>query len=134
MGAILLGETIGQLAPGIHGSTFGGNPLACAVARETLKIIHDENLVENAANMGHLLQQKLSEIPSPLIREVRGMGLLVGIQLKQKVAPFIKKLTEEGILALPAGMTVLRFLPPLVISEEQVDQVADTVKKVLLED
>lgn len=133
MGAVLLGEAVGKLDPGIHGSTFGGNPLACAAARETLKIILDENLVNKAAVLGNAFQEKLAEIPSPLIREVRGLGLIVGIQLKQKVAPFIKRLTEEGVLALPAGMTVLRFLPPLVITDTQLNLVAEKVKKVLLE-
>ena len=127
MGAILLGEKMGRLEPGIHGSTFGGNPLACALARETIKILQEEDLINNAAILGRKFQQTLTAIPSPLIRDVRGMGLLIGMELKQKIAPYIKKLTDLGVLVLPAGMTVLRFLPPLVITSEQLDQVADEI-------
>jgi acetylornithine/LysW-gamma-L-lysine aminotransferase len=131
MGAILIGEKVAKFQPGIHGSTFGGNPLACAVARETLKILEQENLIKNAAILGDEFQQALSAIPSPLIREVRGQGLMIGVELKQKVAPYLKQLTDLGVLALPAGMTVLRFLPPLVITREQIQQVVAAVHSVL---
>ncbi|PKO13729.1 MAG: aspartate aminotransferase family protein [Chloroflexi bacterium HGW-Chloroflexi-10] len=133
MGAILMGPKVGRMEPGIHGSTFGGNPLVCAAARETLKILQEEHLIEQAAVLGVEFQQQLRAIQSPLIRDVRGMGLIVGVELKQKVAPYIKRLTELGVLALPAGMTVLRFLPPLVISREQLNQVAAAVTQVLTE-
>jgi acetylornithine/LysW-gamma-L-lysine aminotransferase len=131
MGAILIDEKVGRFNPGMHGSTFGGNPLSCAVARETLKILHEEGLIENAAVLGDELMQALSAISSPLIREVRGQGLIIGMELKQKVAPYIKQLTDLGVLALPAGMTVLRFLPPLVITREQMQQVVAAVQSVL---
>src|SRR5665648_221823 len=121
MGAVLLGEKLGVLQTWIHGSTFGGNPLACAAALEVLNIINEENLCERAAILGNKFQEQLRAIESPLIREVRGLGLMVGVELKQKVAPYIKKLMEKGVLALPAGLTTLRFLPPLVIEEAQLD-------------
>ena len=133
MGAVLIGEKLGALQTGIHGSTFGGNPLACAAASEVLKIIKDENLCERAAALGNKFQVQLRVIESPLIREVRGLGLMIGVELKQKVAPYIKRLMEKGILALPAGLTTLRFLPPLVIEESQLDQVIRMVAEVLAE-
>ena len=131
MGAILIDEKFGKFNPSIHGSTFGGNPLACAAASEALKIIQEEKLAENAATLGQKFMQELAAIDSPLIREVRGQGLMVGVELKQKVAPYIKQLGELGVLALPAGMTVLRFLPPLVITREQLHQVVEAVRTVL---
>jgi acetylornithine/LysW-gamma-L-lysine aminotransferase len=131
MGAILINEKVGRFNPGTHGSTFGGNPLSCAVARETLKILHEEGLIENAAVLGKEFKQSLSTISSPLIREVRGQGLMIGVELKQKVAPYIKQLSDLGVLALPTGMTVMRFLPPLVITSEQMHQVVATVRSIL---
>jgi acetylornithine/LysW-gamma-L-lysine aminotransferase len=124
-------EKVGRFNPGIHGSTFGGNPLSCSVARETLKILNEEGLIENASVLGDEFSQALSAISSPLIREVRGKGLMIGVELKQKVAPYLKQLTDLGVLALPAGMTVLRFLPPLVITREQIQQVVSAVRSVL---
>jgi acetylornithine/LysW-gamma-L-lysine aminotransferase len=131
MGAIIMDEKVGRFNPGIHGSTFGGNPLSCSVARETLKILNEEGLIENASVLGDEFLQALSAISSPLIREVRGKGLMIGVELKQKVAPYLKQLTDLGVLALPAGMTVLRFLPPLVITREQIQQVVSAVRSVL---
>jgi len=131
MGAILIDEKFGKFSPSIHGTTFGGNPLACAAASEALKIIQEEKLAENAATLGQEFMQALAAIDSPLIRDVRGQGLMVGVELKQKVAPYIKQLGDLGVLALPAGMTVLRFLPPLVITREQLQQVVEAVRTVL---
>jgi acetylornithine/LysW-gamma-L-lysine aminotransferase len=133
MGAVLIGEKLGVFQTGIHGSTFGGNPLACAAAIEVLNIINEEQLSERSAVLGRKFQAQLREIDSPLIRDVRGLGLMVGIELKQKVAPYIKKLMDKGILALPAGLTTLRFLPPLVIEEAQLDLVIRMVAEVLVE-
>ena len=133
MGAVLIGEKLGSISTGIHGSTFGGNPLACAAAIETLKIIQDEHLVERAMSLGAEFQNQLRAIESPLIREVRGLGLMIGVELKQKVAPYIRSLMAKGVLALPAGLTTLRFLPPLVIKKEQLDQVIRVVTEVLAE-
>jgi acetylornithine/LysW-gamma-L-lysine aminotransferase len=134
MGAVLIGEKVGNLSPGTHGTTFGGNPLSCAAGLAALTAIEKEDLAGQAAEKGAYLMDKLRQIESPLIREVRGMGLMVGIELKQKVAPYLKALQDHNILALNAGMTVLRFLPPLVISYEQLDRLVSALEKVLTEE
>ncbi len=133
MGATLLGERVAELTPGIHGSTFGGNPLAAAAALAALTALEEEQLPQRAAELGAYTLTELRNIESPLIREVRGLGLMIGIEIKQKVAPYLKALTESGILALPAGLTVIRLLPPLVIRKEQLDQVLAALKDVLSE-
>lgn len=131
MGAVLFGEKVGKLSPGIHGSTFGGNPLACAAGLAALSVQLQEKLPERAAVLGAYTLKKLQQIKSPLIREVRGLGLMIGIELKQKAAPYLKALTDRGVLALPAGMNVIRLLPPLVISQQQLDQVIAALQEVL---
>lgn len=134
MGAICLGTRVvesGRISKGVHGSTFGGNPLACAASLATLDIIINEELPQRAARLGEHALQRLRAIQSPLIREVRGRGLLIGIELTRKVQPYLEALCERGILALPAGPNVLRLLPPLVISQEQLDQVIDIITEVL---
>jgi len=131
MGAVLFGEKVGKLSPGIHGSTFGGNPLACAAGLAALQVQREEELPERAAFLGANLLKQLQKIESPLIRDVRGLGLMVGIELKQKSAPYLKALTERGVLALPAGMNVIRLLPPLVIGQEHLDQAVATLTEVL---
>ncbi|KAA3643332.1 MAG: aminotransferase class III-fold pyridoxal phosphate-dependent enzyme [Chloroflexi bacterium] len=134
MGAVLLGERVGQLPVGAHGSTFGGNPLACSASLATLETLKAENLIAHAAEMGDYLISELQKIESPLIREVRGLGLIVGIELKQKVAPYIASLTTKGVLALPAGLNVLRLLPPLVITKAQVDQIVEALSETLTQE
>ncbi len=131
MGAVLIGERVAALKPGIHGTTFGGNPLAAAASLATLEVLAEERLPERAAEMGAYFLERLRAIESPLIREVRGVGLMLGVELKRKVAPVIQALMEHGVLALPAGMTVIRFLPPLVITREQVDAVVAALEAVL---
>ncbi len=131
-GAVLIGERIGALDPGIHGSTFGGNPLAAACALAALDVQEKDQLPQRSAELGAYMLAELQKIESPLIREVRGLGLMIGIELKQKVAPYLKALTEQGVLALPAGMTVIRLLPPLVIEKAQLDKVIVALKEVLV--
>ena len=133
MGAVLIGANIKNLVPGVHGSTFGGNPLSCAAANAALDIILGEDLPGQAAAKGAYLVEKLKKIESPNIREVRGMGLLVGIEMKQKVTAYIKGLQERKIIALNAGMTVIRLLPPLVITYEQIDHLVEVLGGVLTE-
>ena len=133
MGAAILSDKIGRLSPGIHGSTFGGNPIACAAAMATLDVLEEEHLPDHAAELGKFLLSELEQIESPLIREVRGLGLMIGIEIKKKVAPYLAALAERGILALPAGMTVIRLLPPLVITYEQLDRVLEALNEVLSE-
>ncbi len=131
MGAVLIGERVGSLPPQTHGSTFGGNPLACAAALASLNFLLENHLPERAAELGTWFIEQLRAIRLPLIREVRGLGLMVGIELKQKVTPYLQALMSEGVLALPAGLTVMRFLPPLVIERSDLQRVAQVVESVL---
>ena len=131
MGAVLFGDSVKNLAPGLHGSTFGGNPLACAAALAALTVIEEEDLPGQAAAKGAYLMEELKSIESPLIREVRGLGLMIGIELKQKVAPYLQALQERRIIALNAGLTTIRLLPPLVITREQLDRVVAALSEVL---
>jgi len=131
MGAVLFGDSVKNLAPGLHGSTFGGNPLACAAALAALTVIQEEDLPGQAAAKGAYLMEALKSIESPLIREVRGLGLMVGIELKQKVAPYLQALQDRHIIALNAGLTTIRLLPPLVITREQLDRVVAALAEVL---
>jgi acetylornithine/LysW-gamma-L-lysine aminotransferase len=132
MGAVLIGSKVQNLVPGVHGSTFGGNPLSCAAANAALDVIIGEDLPGQAAAKGAYLMDKLKEINSPNIREVRGLGLMIGIEMKQKVTGYIKALQEKKVIALNAGMTVIRLLPPLVITYEQIDRVVDALTEVLI--
>ncbi len=131
MGAVLIGANIKNLVPGVHGSTFGGNPLSCAAANAALDVILGEDLPGQAAAKGAYLMEKLKKIESSNIREVRGIGLMIGIEMKQKVTPYIKILQEKKIIALNAGLTVIRLLPPLVITYEQIDHLVDVLTEVL---
>lgn len=131
MGAVGIGARVTGLKPGLHGSTFGGNPLACAAALATLEVYEAEQLVARSARLGVYLQERLAEINSPLIREVRGLGLMVGIELRIRASQVVEKLMERGILTLTAGATVLRLLPPLVITEAQLDEVVEAIAAVL---
>lgn len=131
MGAALIGANVKNLTPGVHGSTFGGNPLSCAAANAALDAMMEENLPAQAAAKGAYLMEKLKKIQSPNIREVRGLGLMVGIEMKQKAAGYLKALQEKKIIALNAGMTVIRLLPPLVITYEQIDHLTGALSEVL---
>lgn len=131
MGAVLMGERVGVLPASVHGSTFGGNPLACAASLAAIDYLETNHLAEHAAELGTWFMARLGHIQSPVVREVRGRGLMVGIELKQKVTPYLQALMERGVLALPAGLTVMRFLPPLVISQAELAQAADAVEAVL---
>jgi LysW-gamma-L-lysine/LysW-L-ornithine aminotransferase len=131
MGAVLLGETIGKLQPQVHGSTFGGGPLVCAAGLAALDYLETNHLPERSAELGAWFLGQLKQIQSPLIREVRGLGLMVGIELRQKVTPYLQALMGKHVLALPAGLTVLRFLPPLVIEKGDLERVVLAVNEVL---
>jgi acetylornithine/LysW-gamma-L-lysine aminotransferase len=131
IGAVLIGHNVRNLTPGVHGSTFGGNPLSCAAANAALDVMKEEDLPGQAAAKGAYLMEKLKKIQSPNIRDVRGMGLMVGIEMKQKVTPYIKTLQEKKIIALNAGMTVIRLLPPLVITYDQIDHLVNVLTEVL---
>lgn len=131
MGAVLIGERVKKLEPMIHGSTFGGNPLACAAGVAAIGFIEKENLAGRAAELGAYMMGRLRRIESPTIREVRGLGLMIGVELKQKVTPYLHALMDRGVLALPAGLNVLRLLPPLVIEKSDLDVVAGQIEYVL---
>lgn len=131
MGAVLIGERVGTLPPATHGSTFGGNPLACAAATAVLDVLQTTDLIPRARMLGESVIEYLRANLSPNAREVRGRGLMIGIELKNKVAPVLRLLQERGVLALPAGAVTLRLLPPLVIEENDLWQAVYTVEEVL---
>ncbi|HBE88411.1 MAG TPA: ornithine--oxo-acid transaminase [Elusimicrobia bacterium] len=124
-------ELLGVFNPGDHGSTFGGNPLACAVARAAMKAINDEGLVENSYKMGEYFMEKLRSIKSPYIKEVRGKGLLIGVELNTKARPFCEELMGLGLLCKETHDLVIRFAPPLVVTQKEIDWAFKRVKKVL---
>lgn len=131
MGAVVWRGEHGTLPGGSHGSTFGGNPLACAAAIATIGTLLDENLVQRAAEMGEWTMAKIRDMDHPQIREVRGRGLIIGMELRGRVTPVLKTLQDKGVLALPAGTNVLRLLPPLIITEAQMNEVLEAVQQSL---
>ena len=131
MGGVAIADTVKNITPATHGSTFGGSPLACAAAIASIHEMQRLELAQQAHDKGVYFREHLEEINAPLIREVRGQGLLIGVELKTKVAPYLKALQAEGVLALPAGLNVLRFLPPAVITYAQIDRVIKATAKVL---
>ena len=130
MGAVICGDRI-KVPVKSHTSTFGGNPTACAAALATLDVIEKEGLVEQSRTLGEYLLEELRKIESEKIREIRGLGLMLGIELKEKAGPYVQKLMEKGIIVLLAGATVIRLLPPLVITREEIDTVAGALKVTL---
>lgn len=124
-------DVLGVFKPGDHGSTFGGNPLACAVAREALNVIVDENLPGRSAELGAYLMDKLKTIDNKRIKEIRGRGLFIGIELTEKACPFCEALKKEGLLCKETHENVIRLAPPLVISKEEIDWAFDKVKMIL---
>lgn len=137
MGAIAYTEQVhAVLYPGSHGTTFGGNPLACAAGLAALQVYQDENLIEQAAERGRFLVDRLHAVLDgrTIVREIRGLGLMVGIELREKAGRYLKALMDEhGVLALPAGSNVLRLLPPLIISEEELELGVQALAAVLPE-
>ncbi len=125
---------LGLFSPGEHGSTFGGNPLAAAVARASLKVLRDEKLAERSAELGTYFAEQLSEIPSPHVKEVRGRGLLIGVELKPEAGGarrFCEALKTKGILAKETHDNVIRFAPPLVIDKETIDWALPAIRETL---
>lgn len=133
--AILADKAVlGLFQPGEHGSTFGGNPLAAAVARASLRVIREEKLSERSAKLGEYFIEQLSEIPSPHVKEVRGKGLLIGVELKPEAGGarrFCEALKAKGILAKETHDNVIRFAPPLVIDKETIDWALPTIRETL---
>ncbi|MDQ6857467.1 MAG: aspartate aminotransferase family protein [Chloroflexota bacterium] len=131
MGAIAFSRALGELPKRSHSTTFGGNPLACAAAVATIDEHLRLGLAAAAAARGAQLRDGLAAIPSPKVREVRGLGLIQGIELKENAGPTLKALQDQGVLALGAGPTVVRFLPPLVITAPQIDAVVEATRRAL---
>ena len=127
-------EVLGVFQPGDHGSTYGGNPLACAVARVALRVLVEEKMVENAAAMGAYFMDGLRAIQSPFIKEVRGKGLLIGVELHKEAGGargFCVRLKDKGLLCKETHEDVIRFAPPLVIKKEDVDWALERIADVL---
>jgi acetylornithine/LysW-gamma-L-lysine aminotransferase len=130
IGAVLAADTVPP-AVGMHGSTFGGNPLACAAALATIETMQAEDLAAAARAAGERFRAGLDVSRLSRVRELRQIGLMIGIELKEKSRPYLEALMEHGVLALPAGPTVIRLLPPLVITDEQIDTVLQALHAVL---
>ncbi|MBN2306175.1 MAG: ornithine--oxo-acid transaminase, partial [Anaerolineae bacterium] len=129
-------EILGVFQPGDHGSTFGGNPLGAAVARAALSVLVEEDMIANAARMGEYFQDHLAEINSPHIKDVRGKGLMIGVELMPEAGGarrFCEALQHHGILAKETHRTIIRFAPPLIITRDQVDWAMERIRPVLLE-
>ncbi len=132
IGATLMTDTVARAMPrGGHGSTFGGNPLACAAGLAVLDEIEERDLLRNATAMGERLMAGLLALNSPRVRDVRGRGLMVGMELRERVGPVVAGLRERGLLTVAAGATVVRFLPPLVVSAAEVDRAVEVVAEEL---
>jgi ornithine--oxo-acid transaminase len=130
--AVLADQAVlGVFKPGDHGSTFGGNPLACAVARAALQVMIDEKLIERSAELGAYFLAKLRTLKSPIIKEVRGRGLWIGLELTCAARPYCERLMEEGLLCKDTRDDVIRLAPPLIITREEIDWAFDRLLKVL---
>lgn len=133
--AVLAGkEVLGVFNPGDHGSTFGGNPLGAAIARESIKVLIEENLIENSFKMGEYFREKLKEIESPYVKEVRGKGLFIGVELKPEAKGarrFCEALMKKRILCKETHENVIRFAPPLIIKKEEIDWALKRISEVL---
>ncbi|HLR15627.1 MAG TPA: ornithine--oxo-acid transaminase [Bacillota bacterium] len=124
-------DVLGVFNPGSHGSTFGGNPLACAVSVAALDVIIDENLPERSRKLGEYMMEELRKIDNPIIKDVRGKGLFIGMELTEAARPYCETLMEEGLLCKETHDNVIRFAPPLIISQEDLDWAIDKIRKVM---
>lgn len=124
-------EILGVFEPGSHGSTFGGNPLACAVSMTALDVLVEDKLVENSAKLGDYFLSELKNINNPIIKEVRGRGLFIGVELTEAARPYCEKLKELGLLCKETHDTVIRFAPPLIITKEEIDLALSKIRQVL---
>lgn len=123
-------EVLGVFNPGSHGSTFGGNPLACAVSIASLEVLQDERLAQRSQELGEYFMGQLKEISHPSIKEVRGRGLFIGMELNEAARPYCEELKELGLLCKETHDTVIRFAPPLIISKEELDWALERIRKV----
>jgi ornithine--oxo-acid transaminase len=130
-GVLASKEILGVFQPGDHGSTFGGNPLACAVARAALRVLLEEKLVQRSAELGAYFLAKLQTLRSPLIKEIRGRGLWIGVELNEPARKYCEALKEEGVLCKETHGRIIRIAPPLVIQREELDWAFERLQKVL---
>ncbi|MGA9840381.1 MAG: aspartate aminotransferase family protein [Thermoplasmata archaeon] len=131
LGATVTTEDVERRFRGSHHSTFGGGPVACAAGLATLEVLCDEHLPERADRLGQYARERLSALPAHRVREVRGLGLMVGIEMRERVAPTLARLGERGFLALEAGASVLRLLPPLMIPEDDLRAGLDAIEETI---
>lgn len=124
-------DILGVFNPGSHGSTFGGNPLACAVSIASLEVLEEENLADWSLELGNHMLNELRKINNPIIKEVRGKGLFVGVELTESARPYCEALKEKGLLCKETHENVIRFAPPLVISKKDLDWAIERIKDVL---
>ncbi|CEG23344.1 Ornithine aminotransferase [Planococcus massiliensis] len=123
-------DILGVFNPGSHGSTFGGNPLACAVSIASMEVLQEENLAQRSLELGEYFMGRLREIEHPSIKEVRGRGLFIGMELTEEARPYCEQLKELGLLCKETHDTVIRFAPPLVIAKEDLDWAIERIQKV----
>lgn len=124
-------DILGVFNPGSHGSTFGGNPMACAVSIASLEVLEDEGLANNSLELGNYFMDELKKIENPAIKEVRGRGLFIGVELTEAARPYCEELKGHGLLSKETHDTVIRFAPPLVITKEEIDWAMEKIKIVL---
>lgn len=127
-------EVLGVFQPGDHGSTYGGNPLACAVARVAMRVLVEEGMIENSYNMGNYFRQTLSQIGSPFVKEIRGKGLMIGMELYPDAGGarhFCEKLKTKGLLCKDTHKHVIRFAPPLIITKAEIDWATEQIREVM---
>lgn len=126
-------QVANAIPPGSHGSTFGGNPLVCAAGIATLAVVAKPNFNQHVTTMGQIFDERLRAIEHPLIREVRAIGLMVAVELKRNASPVLQRMQSAGVLAIPAGSTSVRFLPPLIVDAEQLVHAAEVFEEALEE-
>jgi acetylornithine/LysW-gamma-L-lysine aminotransferase len=133
IGALVMNDRLAAAMPaGGHGTTFGGNPLAAAAGLAVLEEIEERGLLAHVVAMGARFRAGIAALQSPRVREVRGLGLMLGVELKEKVAPLVTELRERGLLVINAGATVIRFVPPLVIQPAEIDEAVAIIGEVLV--
>lgn len=131
MGATVVSEDLNARLKGTHNTTFGGNPLACAAAKASLDYLLMKDLPKRSAEMGSRLMRKLGDMNSPRVREIRGLGLMIAVELKERSGRYLAALAEKGFLAIPAGSNGMRLLPPLVIDEGDMSRAVQALEEVL---
>ncbi|MCC3358791.1 ornithine--oxo-acid transaminase [Bacillus sp. REN16] len=124
-------DVLGVFNPGSHGSTFGGNPMACAVSIASMNVLIDENLAQRSLELGEYFLERLQEIKNPKIKEVRGRGLFIGVELTEEARPYCEALKQEGLLCKETHDTVIRFAPPLIVTKDELDWAIERIEKVL---